>query len=592
MAGEGKIENPELVSNGVKSDSFTKMAEQDVASGKDGLPSDSVSSISSSGDATSSFKVETDQESVAEQGVYYPPTSCYNYYYPGYNGGFAQLDDRGYFHTDGSYTGIQSDNGSMVYYMPAYNQYATGTFVGVDGQCVGHQPYFSSSGYLQPTVSYGLEAVPSYSWDSTFVGDAPNGTTVTLGKAKSGLGPNPFTKPNGVNSIKSSGTVAGKSSALPLDPKSRQSAASSNFSNSNLHTQPFKPLNKVPHLSPEFQSAGLGKGFQPVGKLSSFTNQKQGVPPYNGPVNYGPNGRIWYGNDRFKLKPKSNRNGEFEVSTELTRGPRAHNSSHVNPSIEKEELGLTVQRDQYNQQDFQIQYENAKFYVIKSYSEDDIHKSIKYDVWASTPNGNKKLDAAFHDAEAKASEMGSKCPIFLFFSVNRSGQFVGLAEMIGKVDFNKSMDFWQLDKWNGFFPVKWHIIKDIPNSQLWHIILENNENRSVTYSRDTQEIGLKQGLEMIEIFKSYSAKTSILDDFKFYENREKSLHAKRGSKPASPQTDVYSNGDISNYLKAGEKKVEESLRAKRTSDPAASLVNLTQNLTLNGHTPMSSAASS
>lgn len=60
--------------------------------------------------------------------------------------------------------------------------------------------------------------------------------------------------------------------------------------------------------------------------------------------------------------------------------------------------------------------------------------------------------------------------------------------MMGKVDFNKDMDFWQLDKWNGFFPVKWHVIKDVPNTLLRHITLENNENKPVTHSRDTQEV--------------------------------------------------------------------------------------------------------
>lgn len=60
--------------------------------------------------------------------------------------------------------------------------------------------------------------------------------------------------------------------------------------------------------------------------------------------------------------------------------------------------------------------------------------------------------------------------------------------MIGRVDFNESMDFWQQDKWNGYFPVKWHIIKDVPNPQLRHIILENNDNKPVTNSRDTQEV--------------------------------------------------------------------------------------------------------
>ena len=34
-------------------------------------------------------------------------------------------------------------------------------------------------------------------------------------------------------------------------------------------------------------------------------------------------------------------------------------------------------------------YSDAKFFVIKSYSEDDVHKSFKCNVWASTPNGNK-----------------------------------------------------------------------------------------------------------------------------------------------------------------------------------------------------------
>jgi hypothetical protein len=81
-------------------------------------------------------------------------------------------------------------------------------------------------------------------------------------------------------------------------------------------------------------------------------------------------------------------------------------------------LGFAMHKEQYNLPDFEIEYSNAKFFVIKSYNEDDIHKSIKYDVWASTPNGNKKLDAAFHNAEEVSSETGTKCPIFLFFSVS------------------------------------------------------------------------------------------------------------------------------------------------------------------------------
>ncbi|KAL7221982.1 hypothetical protein ACSBR1_023833 [Camellia fascicularis] len=107
---------------------------------------------------------------------------------------------------------------------------------------------------------------------------------------------------------------------------------------------------------------------------------------------------------------------------------------------------------------FVTEYKDAKF-IIKSYSEDNVHKSIKYGIWASTPNGNRKLDAAYREAKEK-----NTCPVFLFFSVNASAQFCGVAEMVGPVDFDKSVDYWQQHKWSGQFPVKWHIIRDVPNA--------------------------------------------------------------------------------------------------------------------------------
>lgn len=75
-----------------------------------------------------------------------------------------------------------------------------------------------------------------------------------------------------------------------------------------------------------------------------------------------------------------------------------------------------VQNESYNRSDFLTEYKDAKFFIIKSYSEDNVHKSIKYGVWASTPNGNKKLDAAYHEA----TEKQDTCPVFLLFSVNIS----------------------------------------------------------------------------------------------------------------------------------------------------------------------------
>ncbi|KAK7328325.1 hypothetical protein VNO77_22429 [Canavalia gladiata] len=344
----------------------------------------------------------------------------------------------------------------------------------------------------------------------------------------------------------------------------------------------IKILNKTPHLPSNFTPATPPRTYHQVGKFSSLANPRYHVfPPTdyrsNNSANYRPNGRVSSVNDRLLLSDKFRR-GESETSMEMTRGPRGqYNNSLLQSSSVKAELAIPICREQYNLSDFQTEYEMAKFYMIKSFNEDDIHKGVKYNVWTSTPNGNNKLNTAFLDAEAKLRKTGTKCPVFLFFSVNSSRQFVGVAEMLGPVDFKKDMNFWKLDKYNGFFPIKWHIIKDVPNTRFVHIILPSNENKSVTFSRDTQEIGLKEGLEMLKIFKGYSAKTSLLDDFDFYEKREKSIHSQRSTKHASPGQEAYGTDYYQNTLKAREKKIE--MQSSSTKEVA--LVKHTKNLSLN-----------
>ncbi|XP_014491361.1 uncharacterized protein LOC106753967 isoform X1 [Vigna radiata var. radiata] len=254
----------------------------------------------------------------------------------------------------------------------------------------------------------------------------------------------------------------------------------------------------------------------------------------------------------YKRHATSDGNGfkkSMEGFSELNKGPRAAKSSDNknNKSLgpvtlllkgqnlpvksDNKEVLLVPNKEQYNGKDFSENYSDAKFFVIKSYSEDDIHKSIKYSVWASTPNGNKKLDAAYQEAKGKTGG----CPIFLLFSVNTSGQFVGLAEMLGPVDFGKSVDYWQQDRWTGCFSVKWHVIKDIPNSALRHITLENNENKPVTNSRDTQEVKFEKGVQVVKVFKEHSSQTCILDDFEFYEAREKATQEKKSKEQQFPK---------------------------------------------------------
>lgn len=111
---------------------------------------------------------------------------------------------------------------------------------------------------------------------------------------------------------------------------------------------------------------------------------------------------------------------------EQNRGPRINRSktqlvvkAYTTKAGDCDEQGnIIIHTDLYNKDDFPVEYANAKFFVIKSYSEDDVHKSIKYNFWSSTPHGNKKLNSAYEDAQKLAAGDTRGCPIFLFFSVS------------------------------------------------------------------------------------------------------------------------------------------------------------------------------
>ncbi|XP_029688967.1 YTH domain-containing family protein 1-like [Takifugu rubripes] len=167
----------------------------------------------------------------------------------------------------------------------------------------------------------------------------------------------------------------------------------------------------------------------------------------------------------------------------------------------------------YNPKDFDWNLKNGRVFIIKSYSEDDIHRSIKYSIWCSTEHGNKRLDSAYR-------AMNAKGPVYLLFSVNGSGHFCGVAEMRSPVDYGTSAGVWAQDKWKGKFDVDWLFVKDVPNSQLRHIRLENNDNKPVTNSRDTQEVPLEKAKQVLKIIATYKHTTSIFDDFSHYEKRQ------------------------------------------------------------------------
>ncbi|GAU48459.1 hypothetical protein TSUD_324090 [Trifolium subterraneum] len=388
---------------------------------------------------------------------------------------------------------------------------------------------------------------------------------------------------------------------------SSQAAHVKDFSSqrNQRHSQPlpqFMNLNGSRHPSGMELVPGFMNGIYPSNSMfSQYGNTFRANSRYGSSV-YGSRA------GSFDSKYRSTGNGYFandsrknvDGFSELNKGPRGA-KSYDNKSVkslgavtlllkgqnltvksdDKEVVPLVPSKEQYNGEDLSENYSDAKFFIIKSYSEDDVHKSIKYNVWASTPNGNKKLDAAYQEAKAKPGG----CPIYLLFSVNTSGQFVGLAEMTGPVDFDKSVEYWQQDRWTGCFNVKWHVIKDIPNGVLRHITLENNENKPVTNSRDTQEVKFDKGIQIVKIFKEHSSKTSILNDFGFYESREKITQGRKYKEQQLPKQ-VNKASDITFGSVTLPKSLDTTvMKESATAEAAQGKLNSEVLLERNGSTP-------
>jgi len=519
--------------------------------------------------------------------AYYPNGYSSPYYYGGYDGAASGWDDYSrYVNLDGvdASHGVYGENGSMMYpgfgyapygpYSPAGSPVPTPTH---DGQLYGAQQYQYPSPYFQPVPQVTVPPKGDLS-KSAATGQSP----LTVENATSGI-PNSTVKGNAGsapvrpaayqtpvfnstgsynrvqdprvhssvpwldNSIYSNGQPRNSTNSVPLtNANGFASKNQNNRSHSHLmSSRPMPGTNTSGYMNRMYPNKLYGQYGGAYGSGLGF-----GASPY-----WSPNGQGWlaYNNN---YKPRGRGNGFFSYGNEnsdglneLNRGPRARiiknqkdpirvlvtikgqDGTLLNTDVEKDKGCVAPDREQYNLTEFPETYTDAKFFIIKSYSEDDVHKSIKYNVWSSTQNGNKKLDAAYQEVQQKPE----KCPVFLFFSVNTSGQFVGVAEMVGPVDFNKSLEYWQQDKWVGYFPVKWHIVKDVPNSLLKHIILEYNENKPLTNSRDTQEVKLEQGLQVIKIFKDHSSKQCILDDFEFYEERQKRIQEKKAKQQLQKQ---------------------------------------------------------
>ena len=111
----------------------------------------------------------------------------------------------------------------------------------------------------------------------------------------------------------------------------------------------------------------------------------------------------------------------------------------------------------------------------------------------------------------------------MFFSVNGSGKFCGVARMTSEVDFTKAFIYWTQDsKYNGMFSVEFVLVKDVTFKKFSELEIEMKDGsiRPVSHSRDSQEIPFEEAVKVIDCFANYSSINSVLDHFEYFDVRQ------------------------------------------------------------------------
>jgi hypothetical protein len=293
---------------------------------------------------------------------------------------------------------------------------------------------------------------------------------------------------------------------------------------------------------------------------SSNQNQEGGAPKKQ---NRGGRGQKKYrGNNRGgKNFYNNNYQNKQRYPQQYGMPPYIQNTYYNNPYYQQQILYRTemyicskyrqlIDINQRNMKLIDSINSNSKFFVIKSFSEEDVHKSIKYNVWSSSKDGNLTLSNAFRITEE------NKGNVYLFFSCNGSGRYAGIARMKTPCDETKTFGLWTQDgKWPGLFDVEWMFIKDVPFKEFKDIIItmKDGEVKPISNSRDTQEIPYDKAVIMIKRIAEYQNTNTILEHFEFYDmrqdNYERNMQMNKNKEMKSAENNNVTNNNIDNKKK-------------------------------------------
>jgi len=141
---------------------------------------------------------------------------------------------------------------------------------------------------------------------------------------------------------------------------------------------------------------------------------------------------------------------------------------------------------------------DSQFFIIKCANEKNLEISQKNEEWATTTFNQDKLDKAYK----------SCTNVILFFSVNKSTRFQGMAKMVSGLTNRVSRE-WQTEgvRLGYSFKVKWIVTSNMLFANIGTLKALNGE--SIRKARDTTEIGPDVGIQIA--LRIYDCKEGEID---------------------------------------------------------------------------------
>lgn len=134
--------------------------------------------------------------------------------------------------------------------------------------------------------------------------------------------------------------------------------------------------------------------------------------------------------------------------------------------------------------------EGSQFFIIKSSNKENIEKSKKNSVWATTFMNSNKLNEAF-----------KKGNVILIFSVSGTQSYKGYAIMTS-FSADTPSNLWQIEsniKLGGDFSVVWLCYCELNSSKAKHLLNSKKNNDPVNKSRDCTELSQNCGYELCKL---------------------------------------------------------------------------------------------